>query len=170
MDRLRENREIDISRARPRNRETQRSAAISRPSAAGASRAALAGEHRAAGSVRPRTAATHADREAAAVSNAARQEAKPSAAAKKRRKRGGQIAAIVVACVLLVIVLIGGGVYLYVDSLIQESDLGSFDDVQPPAADSGETQQSIVPPDFEGVRNILVLGLDYDDDDAVVRD
>lgn len=117
MDRPRENREIDISRARPGNRGTRR-----------------------------------------------------APAAKKRRKKGGHIAVAVAACVLLVIVLFAGGAYLYVDSLVQESDLGSFDDVRPPRAESGSPQQSIVPPDFKGVRNILVLGFDYDDDDAVVRD
>ena len=160
MDRPRENREIDISRARPRNRETHHAPAAHRTSAAGA--------HRAAGSMRPRTAAAHAGRETPASGHA--QHNANAAAAKNRRKKSGRTAAIVAACVLFVIVLIGGGAYLYVDSLIQESDLGSFDDVQPPAAGSGEAQQSIVPPDFKGVRNILVLGLDYDDDDAVVRD
>lgn len=118
----------------------------------------------------PRTAAAHAGGEAAPASDHAQHNAKPSAAAKMRRKNSGRTAAIVAACVLLVIALIGGGAYLYVDSLIQESDLGSFDNVRRPAANNGESQQSIVPPDFRGVRNILVLGLDYDDDDAVVRD
>lgn len=164
MDRPRENREIDISRARPRNRETRHA-----PAAEARRASAAAGTPHAAASARPRTAAAQAGKEAAA-SEAARHGANAPAAAKRHRKRGRHTGAIVAVCVLLVIVLLGGGVYLYVDSLIQESTLGSFDDVQPANADSGTTQQSIVPPDFKGVRNILVLGLDYDDDDAVVRD
>ena len=160
MDRPRENREIDISRARPRNRETRRA-----PAAA----SCAAGASHAVASARLRTAAAQVGGEAAAP-EADRHGVNAAPAAKRRRRKGGHTAAIVAACVLLVIALFAGGAYLYVDSLIQESDLGSFDDVQPLDADSGSTQQSIVPPDFKGVRNILVLGLDYDDDDAVERD
>lgn len=158
MDTPRGNREIDISRARPRNRETTHRAPVSGPQ-----RASAAGAH-------PRASAAHTAAGAAHASGTGRRSVGAAAAAGKRRKNTWRIAATAAACVLLVIALVGGVAYLYVDSLIQESTLGSFDDVQPPAADSGEVQQSIVPPDFKGVRNILVLGLDYDDDDAVVRD
>lgn len=162
MDRPRENREIDISRARPRNRETHRGPAggTHRTPSSEPRRAAAAG-------TRSRAAAAHAG--AARTSAPAQRNAGAKAAAKKRLTQ--RRIAIALSCVLLVLVGIVGGVYIYVDSLIQESSLGSFDDVQPPAPDSGaETQQSIVPPAFKGVRNILVLGLDYDDDDAVERD
>ncbi len=60
------------------------------------------------------------------------------------------------------------GAYLYVDSLIDRSDLGSFDDVSSPV--STDAEPSIVPPDFAGVRNLLVLGLDYEAEGPVARD
>ena len=63
---------------------------------------------------------------------------------------------------------LAGGAYLYVDSLIDSSDLGSFDDVSSPVSTSAEP--SIVPPDFAGVRNLLVLGLDYEAEGPVARD
>lgn len=177
METLRENRKIDISRARPKNRETRRAPA------AGAQRAPAAGaEHVSAAGVshtpaaragqacaakkRPHSAAKSAG--TAPASGPTRQTVQAPAA--KRRRSAGRAAAVAAACVLLVLVLAVGAGYLYVDSFVRESDLGSFDNVPPPAADSTAAQQSLVPPEFKGVRNILVLGLDYDDDDAVVRD
>ena len=64
--------------------------------------------------------------------------------------------------------VVAGGTGLYVDSLIDRSDLGSFDDVSSPVSTSAEP--SIVPPDFAGVRNLLVLGLDYEAEGPVARD
>lgn len=141
MNDPRQNREIDISRARPRNRETPR---------------------RVPAEKRPERTVRAAD-----LPRRAPAEKRPGA----RRKTRGRRAAAAVVCALLAIALLGGGAYLYVDSLVQESDLGSVDDVAPPPAESGgDPQPAIVPPDFEGVRNILVLGLDYDNEGAVVRD
>lgn len=141
MNDPRQNREIDISRARPRNRETTRRGPAAR---------------------KPEPTAR-----AAQPARRAPAEKTPGA----RRKTRGRRAGVAVLCVLLAIALLGGGAYWYIDSLVQESDLGSVDDVAPPpAASSGDAQHDIVPPDFEGVRNILVLGLDYDNEGAVVRD
>ncbi len=137
MNDPRQNREIDISRARPRNRETTRRAPAER---------------------RPEQVARPM------------QPPRRAPAQGARRKRRGRRAAVAALCALLAIALLGGGAYWYVDSLVQESDLGSVDDVAPPPAESGGEPHDIVPPDFEGVRNILVLGLDYDNEGAVVRD
>ena len=72
------------------------------------------------------------------------------------KRTGRRRAGIAALAVLLVLAALAGGAYLYVDSLIDRSDLGSFDDVSSPVSTSAEP--SIVPPDFAGVRNLLVLG------------
>ena len=84
------------------------------------------------------------------------------------KRQGRRRAGIAALAVLLVLAALAGGAYLYVDSLIDRSDLGSFDDVSSPVSTSAEP--SIVPPDFAGVRNLLVLGLDYEAEGPVARD
>ena len=164
MSRPQENREIDITRARPKKGAA--------PAPQGAQPAPHgAGEHAGqqdaqkqhgtarASSARPGGAKAHAG---------AGGQAGTRPAGARGKRTGRRRAGIAALAVLLVLAALAGGVYLYVDSLIDSSDLGSFDDVSSPVSTSAEP--SIVPPDFAGVRNLLVLGLDYEAEGPVARD
>lgn len=152
MSRPQENREIDITRARPKKGAA--------PAPQGAQPAPHgAGEHAGqqdaqkqhgtarASSARPGGAKAHAG---------AGGQAGTRPAGARGKRTGRRRAGIAALAVLLVLAALAGGAYLYVDSLIDRSDLGSFDDVSSPVSTSAEP--SIVPPDFAGVRNLLVLG------------
>lgn len=155
MNGLQEDRKIDISRARPKESERSHGKATERQPQADAAR---------------KTNAALPQRPAQPSPAPAAEPQRPKAPPQNRRRRTRRMATAAL-CALLVLVAFAGGAYLYLDSLIQESDLGSVDDAAPPAAESGPAeQQTIVPPDFAGVRNILVLGLDYDNEGSEVRD
>ena len=164
MSRPQENREIDITRARPKKGAA--------PAPQGAQPAPHgAGEHAGqqdaqkqhgtarASSARPGGAKAHAG---------AGGQAGTRPAGARGKRTGRRRAGIAALAVLLALAALAGGAYLYVDSLIDRSDLGSFDDVSSPVSTSAEP--SIVPPDFAGVRNLLVLGLDYEAEGPVARD
>ena len=164
MSRPQENREIDITRARPKKGAAPAPQGA-RPAPHGA------GEHAGqqdaqkqhgtarASSARPGGAKAHAG---------AGGQAGTRPAGARGKRTGRRRAGIAALAVLLVLAALAGGAYLYVDSLIDRSDLGSFDDVSSPVSTSAEP--SIVPPDFAGVRNLLVLGLDYEAEGPVARD
>lgn len=197
------NREIDISRARPRRPlpdggrpsrpvspadARERSAAPMAqgggqrtPAHAVPRRAARQTGEALAGEPLPNRRAPRADAQpipfAAQDHAAARPEhtaARPAAGTGPQRRRNvwARRVGVGALCVVLTITLLAGGAYLYVDSLIRESDFGSVDGAPSASAVQADAPEKtdIVPPDFAGVRNILVLGLDYESEGPVVRD
>ena len=157
MSRPQENREIDITRARPKKGAAPApQGAQPAPHGGGRTRGTAGNAQKQHGTARASSARPGGAK--ATCRWAGQAGTRPAGARGKRtgRRRAG-IAAL---AVLLVLAALAGGAYLYVDSLIDRSDLGSFDDVSSPVSTSAEP--SIVPPDFAGVRNLLVLGLDYE--------
>ena len=164
MSRPQENREIDITRARPKKGAAPAPQGA-RPAPHGA------GEHAGQQDAQKQhgTARASSARPGGAKAQAgAGGQAGTRPAGARGKRTGRRRAGIAALAVLLVLAALAGGAYLYVDSLIDRSDLGSFDDVSSPVSTSAEP--SIVPPDFAGVRNLLVLGLDYEAEGPVARD
>ena len=164
MSRPQENREIDITRARPKKGAApapQGSQPVPHGAGEHAGQQDAQKQHGTAraSSARPGGAKAHAG---------AGGQAGTRPAGARGKRTGRRRAGIAALAVLLVLAALAGGAYLYVDSLIDRSDLGSFDDVSSPVSTSAEP--SIVPPDFAGVRNLLVLGLDYEAEGPVARD
>ena len=164
MSRPQENREIDITRARPKKGAApapQGSQPVPHGVGEHAGQQDAQKQHGTAraSSARPGGAKAHAG---------AGGQAGTRPAGARGKRTGRRRAGIAALAVLLVLAALAGGAYLYVDSLIDRSDLGSFDDVSSPVSTSAEP--SIVPPDFAGVRNLLVLGLDYEAEGPVARD
>lgn len=176
MSKPQENRQIDISRARIQNKN--RTVHISAPSMPqdrhpAAERRETAQRQDAARSGAPSASQNRTPAHRPAQHNqphvpaSNRTGTAPKQNKRKKRRNTKKIALTAVLSVLVLVVAIIGGVYLYADSMMNESDLGSLDK---PAGNADESEQTIVPPDMKGVKNILVLGLDYDSDDPVERD
>lgn len=176
MSRPQENREIDVTRARPKKgaaRAVQSAPAPSAPAAQAGRPDAPHAEpqsiaRRAAPAPQGKAKTAPASPNAGDGVKAATGKSGKAAPGRRKKRTGRQKTGIAALCVLLALAVLAGGAYLYVDSLISRSDLGSFDNAKPP--ESTSENPSIVPPDFAGVRNLLVLGLDYDNEGKIVRD
>ncbi len=168
MSRSQENRQIDLSRARMQN---GRRPAATAPDAAGQppQRTASAQPHPAGRPQPPQASAQPRPEVRPARPGAENAPAKRAAAPnrKKGAKKTKRAVWTAVLCIVVVLCAVAGGIYWYADSIMNESELGTLDTS---SGNQDEGKETIVPPDMKGVKNILVLGLDYDSDDPVKRD
>lgn len=158
MSRSQINRPIDLSRARVQNRQRMTSSAAAPQHTAGT-------QHRPAQN--PPRPHNQPDPRAAARNTANAQPERTSAARRKKARKTSKRVWSAVVCVLLLLFVSAGAVYWYADSIMNESELGSLN---PTNTNPQGNEETIVPPDMKGVKNILVLGLDYDSDDPIQRD
>ncbi|MFQ9678930.1 MAG: LCP family protein [Ruthenibacterium lactatiformans] len=160
MSRPQENREIDITA--PARKGSGPGAAGRAAGLTGRRTRGTAGRAKQHGTARASSA-----RPGGAKAHAGAGQAGTRPAGARGKRTGRRRAGIAALAVLLVLAALAGGAYLYVDSLIDAATWAALTMFRPRQHQCGA---SIVPPDFAGVRNLLVLGLDYEAEGPVARD